>query len=505
MPRITVGKANEDGGFLVAGFDTETEFLGEPCRWANKLSRLLLPASAAGGQVRLTVGVAPEQGAQRLEVTSSGRSVGQFDLRAGWQECALDLPAASHGAEGVEIVLQCSNPHDNGWKPQCIALGKVEFAGEPASETAPEHHRAKILWGDPHIHSNYSLCGRPDNGSAEENYARAREHAKLDFAVVTDHAMHMSAADWDACVQAAEAANEEGTFITFPAFEWTSEMYGHRNVYYRRPGGGMCDFWEKPKPRDLWQFLEDQPDSLVVPHHPIRAEHMLDWAFSDDSREPLVEIYSGWGSSEYWGDPLQERDKAVPGCSVRDALARGLRVGFVAGGDAHWYRPGAAGLTAVLAEELTREALWTALGERRCYATSGARIELDFRLNGHPMGSVLSGNQYSFRSFYPLHITAAVKGTAPIAKIEVISNGAVVHTHTQTCASDLWVRGFEGEFTTTFSHVIEAPGAYCPFEGDAARTNQLADVSRYYYLRVEQVDRHAAWSSPIYLRFEPTE
>ena len=44
-------------------------------------------------------------------------------------------------------------------------------------------------------------------------------------------------------------------------------------------------------------------------------------------------------------------------------------------------------LTGVWAEALTREALFEALWARRCFATNGARVMLDVRVNGMPMGS----------------------------------------------------------------------------------------------------------------------
>ena len=45
------------------------------------------------------------------------------------------------------------------------------------------------------------------------------------------------------------------------------------------------------------------------------------------------------------------------------------------------------GLTAVQAEELTRDAVFNALRERRCYGTSGVKILLDLEVDGFPMGS----------------------------------------------------------------------------------------------------------------------
>jgi hypothetical protein len=80
-------------------------------------------------------------------------------------------------------------------------------------------------------------------------------------------------------------------------------------------------------------------------------------------------------------------------------LARGDRTGFFAATDTHLGLPGCppagapreapAGLTAVLARELTRGAVFDALRARRCYATMGTRHLVWFEANGHPMGQDL--------------------------------------------------------------------------------------------------------------------
>ncbi|MEZ4621453.1 MAG: DUF3604 domain-containing protein [Caldilineaceae bacterium] len=68
------------------------------------------------------------------------------------------------------------------------------------------------------------------------------------------------------------------------------------------------------------------------------------------------------------------------------------------------------GLTCVLAESLTRNAIFDALKNRRCYGTTGPRIDLDFSVNGYLMGSVIEADG-------PLQIAANVRGTAAIESL----------------------------------------------------------------------------------------
>lgn len=71
------------------------------------------------------------------------------------------------------------------------------------------------------------------------------------------------------------------------------------------------------------------------------------------------------------------------------------------------------GVTAFLASELTREALWEAIAARRCYATDGPRMRLAVTADGHPMGS-----EYSTDDF-PL-VAVEAEGTAGIEQVDLL-------------------------------------------------------------------------------------
>src|SRR4029079_11849259 len=102
-----------------------------------------------------------------------------------------------------------------------------------------------------------------------------------------------------------------------------------------------------------------------------------------------------------------------------DALRRGYRFGVIAGSDGVDGRPGNShpghmgvrnvrgGLTAVMAPELTREALWDALAHRRCYATTGERILLEVFAGAASMGDTLETDTTPA-------FDVRVEGTAPL-------------------------------------------------------------------------------------------
>jgi hypothetical protein len=130
--------------------------------------------------------------------------------------------------------------------------------------------------------------------------------------------------------------------------------------------------------------------------------------YFDEELGPLVEVLSCWGEFEWL---------------LWDAFDKGYRVGVICNSDGHKGRPGAegpgagqfgiwGGLTCVLAESLTRRSVFEALKQRRCYGTSGPRIDLDFTVDGQPMGSCFDAGS-------TVRVQARVHGTAPIEALEL--------------------------------------------------------------------------------------
>jgi hypothetical protein len=371
----------------------------------------------------------------------------------------------------------------------------------------------RLFWGDIHVHT--VLCdGMLEPG---EYYRRARDEEGLDFAAVTLHdtmARLLPSGleyEWELIKDLAERYNEPGRFAVFVGYEWSDHGQGHRGVIYAP--------WEKD-PR-LFGFpdpgsstaggLEERLEgyhALVIPHHTAwRRIFLLPWNWAkfihmkipgpytwwgpDSEKQRLVEIYSDHGSSECYhsshpiahgkAGALMPRflwdDRCRPGMGnyVQEALARGLRLGIIAGSDRHDHAadervhpmsiyPG--GLTAVWAEELTAESLWRSLWNRRAYGTTGARIHLEFYADDAPMGS-----EYFTRGRPRLH--GRIIAAAPVKRAELLR-------HDGNGYGTAWSRS--GGEEISFDLV-----------------DREAEGEAFYYLRVEQVDGHCAWSSPIWI------
>jgi len=368
----------------------------------------------------------------------------------------------------------------------------------------------KVFWGMIHGHSEIS----DGAGSLDHYFTYMRDECGLDFGVTGDHDHLWETTDemWQLTQAAVAKYNEPGRFTTFLGYEWAKWRKngdGDRNVYYlhdRRPLFRSDDEYY-PTPDDLFKTLKEET-ALIIPHHSAEIGNHCDWKDHDEEKERLVEIYSCWGSSErsvHQGNPFPVKPAGeksgvpldageVPAGFVQRALELGWRVGFTGGGDDHLGHPGddtihdivpweyKCGLMAVQTKENTRQSIWEALWNRRCYATTGARIIVDFQVDGYPMGSEILLSQHPELAT-KRKVSVSVQGTEQVKSVEVVRNNQDVYTH-QADSLDVT---FQWEDQEKLAEINFPPARYCstPFT--------------FYYLRVTQIDGEMAWVSPIWI------
>jgi hypothetical protein len=435
---------------LVLGDDGALALFG---RGSHNFWRQDLNVAGFGARVALSDG----------EWGSRGRYVAAIKLRDG-------VLIARRDRRGIEVDL---TPPIQGGAPvlrparvdwsEPSATARVERAADPA-----RRHGLTTLFGDIQQHSAHS----DGLGSAHEAYLRARYRYGDDFVALTDHEAFLGKrtgpGEWEYLQRVAELYDAPGQFATLYAYEWTGKAFpgpGHKCVYFPARGAPIVSRDDVPEGRALVQAVRAL-GGFASPHH-------IGWTGADepghdDEGQPLWEICSCHGCYEHVDHPLGQRGE------LREQMAdvmlrRGHRFGFTASSDSHgllWHHgearkrdPYRTGLTAVQARALTREAIMEALCARRCYATSGAKILLDVRADGAPMGSAL-GDRVAAR------FEVQVQGT------DVIRNIALVGAE-----------GVLAEFTP------DAP---------AASVEARAE-SPFVYVRVTQADGEMAWSSPVFL------
>lgn len=292
-------------------------------------------------------------------------------------------------------------------------------------------------FGDLHNHNQIGYA----QGSLDRAFEIARNH--LDFFAFTPHSywpdmgaydgaiankwvngFHVAKARWPDVVKLARQYDEPGRFVTFLAYERHGTQEGDYHILFPDLEG---DYELIEDLKELQQFARRR-GCLLIPHHPAnRLGHRgSDLRLLDPRVSPVLEIYSEWGCAEHDRAPQPYKRHTEGGRwtkhTLQQYLREGHRLGVIASTDDHLGYPGAyrEGLAAVKAESLTREALFDALRNRRCYAVTGDRIELDFTCNGHMMGQELPYTRQR-----ELHISVA--GWDEIDRVEVLKNNRVIH------------------------------------------------------------------------------
>lgn len=362
---------------------------------------------------------------------------------------------------------------------RCLVPGDtVKALANPVNVV--DHADYRIYWGDLNGHSDISSGIRPRG----VYFWYAKAVALLDFVALTDNdAWEDRSLDGDTFAEGMETSmkdlEEPGRFVGLPAFEWTSTTYGNRLVYFPEPPETLPTVaagYDTPA-----KLLSALPEGVLVAiPHPSGSETNPPVAPSSVSSENLVEIYSKAGIFES-GMSHRPSTRETAGSFVTDLLKDGLRPGFIADSDTRLTTPGnprpvphgdfpySGGLTAVLARELTREAVLDALREHRCYATTGPRYLLEFTVDGHVMGSQLrvpTGHEAS--------VYGSLGSTTNWVRVEIMAPEGTLAVLTPEPGD---------------SDVVELTAKTAPVTGPT-----------WVYLRGVDELGGMAWSSPIFLQ-----
>lgn len=297
--------------------------------------------------------------------------------------------------------------------------------------------------------------------------------------------------------------NEDYRFTTYLGFQWfgNTPEEGLRQILYTKDNKPILRHKDSKSSALKKIYKSHTPkDMMGIPSFSMAKGMETTFINFTPEYERVVEIYNAWGSSECLekeGNPRPITSEDKTGVfesekgSIRKALNNNHRFGFVAGGlddrgiYSEFYESGqvqySPGLTAILAIEQTREALWQALHNRCCYATTGERIIVGFSIANIFMGNELNTKTKPGLNFNR-HITGYVAGTDILEEITIIRNGLPFHTiRPNTTHID-----FVFDDTESLPKIaLKSPDERPPFV--------------YYYIRVTQKNGHMAWASPIWL------
>ncbi|WP_265110810.1 DUF3604 domain-containing protein [Halosolutus halophilus] len=374
---------------------------------ANQL-RAFAPSNAESGD-EVTVRVRAED--------YWGNTAARYEGRLRVEGEALDSPVTVTASEGLAIA-------DVVLAEEGVHRLRVADADRSDLETTTNpvrcgHDDARpTYWGDIHGQSGETV----GTGTIQRYFRYLRENAHLDFGSHAANDFQITDEFWNTIQEQVREHHDPGTFVTFLCYEWSpnTSVGGDHNVYFkgdeaeihRSSSWQIADGYEKHEGTypvsELYAVYEDRDDVLIIPHQGGRPAVLDDL---DPELTPFVEITSVWGIFEWFG---------------QEALERGYEVGFVGGSDDHTGRPGASYPTntadwsfpikgpvmAAKAEDLTRDALWESFTERRVYGTTGARIFLDVRVDGTPMGGETKVEEDPA-------VDVTVNGTAPLRQVDL--------------------------------------------------------------------------------------
>jgi hypothetical protein len=296
--------------------------------------------------------------------------------------------------------------------------------------------------------------------------------------------------------------NEEQRFCTFLGFQYPSEEGLRQIIYFKDLKPLLRRKEAKSSVLPKVQKLLNPKEALIIPSFTMGKGHETDFKHLDPELEKIVEIYNAWGSSECSakeGNTRPIRSTSKKGVqetetgSILNALKKGHRFGFVAGGlddrgiysdffenDQVQYSPG---LTAVLSTDQTKDAIVSALTRRSCYATTGARIIVGLNIAGTNMGGELN-TKAKPGLVINRHIIGYVAGTAPLKEVVLLRNGTPI--------KQLPIKDFALDFAFDDSEHL----SQCALPSSGEKPHFV-----FYYLRVTQQDGHIAWSSPIWVDY----
>ncbi len=285
------------------------------------------------------------------------------------------------------------------WKEVRLPFENLRKTDRPRNDLpGGESGKYHLFWVDLHCHSAASI---EMEGEPDELGHYARHKAQIDGLTVSDNdcfwnlhtrqnVRHLKDYEWDYVKGNAMVLNEPGQFAMFPGYEMTvtdrvDSGRDHRSV--------MSD--DDEMEMDLLHFKYKEAHSKGERHTHKDTRECIAW-FKEKGYLPLPHPHHGkwnlYDTDVEWGIDLCAA--WMINIDLYDIYFKYLNAGhkfaFTGSGDSHHRNPGLSGaLTGIWAERLDRTAFLNAIKARRCYATAGQKILIEFTINDQMMGSSL--------------------------------------------------------------------------------------------------------------------
>jgi hypothetical protein len=358
-----------------------------------------------------------------------------------------------------------------------------------------------VFWGQ--LHSDSTDFKNYDEIEMSLRSARDKHALQFFSTSCNENVKSTSSEEWKIINTQVAEFNEEERFVTMLGFQWSGKPNdeGARQFIYAKDNRALLRKSDT-KSNQLKKIYNthSEKELISIPSMTMVSDFAYNFKNFNPEFERVVEIYNGFGSSECStkkGNTYPLKTRGIKECddgSIIEALNNNLRFGFVAGG---LNRQGfykdllqsrneySQGLTAILALEYSRETLFQALYDRKCYATTGERIIVTFHIANLTMGSESStAEKPGF--LFNRNIHGQIAGCGPFKKVSIIRNGQVIHSY----------KNMPQQFNIDFDDEE-------PFEKVVLKGGPQKKPFAYYYMRAERENGQMAWSSPIWIDLEP--
>jgi predicted metal-dependent phosphoesterase TrpH len=319
-----------------------------------------------------------------------------------------------------------------------------------------------VYFGTLHNHSNVS----DGLGTPNDAYYYAYRYSDYDFFGLADHDLLIEPSEWEAMKIAADKFNKDGEFTTFRGFEWSSDV-GHVAVVNSEE---YCSC--KVEPEDTFTGLlnwVNKHECVAFFNHPGREDvaHNEFNHFTDSPSDNFVGIELWNGRNEfsryYYNDGYFPNDDKKS--FYDEANSRGWKLGATGSEDNHRGDHGnyTQKRLVILADTLTRTALYDALKARRFYSTLDKTLALSFKVGENEMGASIKSGAHNFI------VSASDTENEIFTIVQIYKNGKRLNE---------W---------NIIEMYVSITGTIDTSPGD------------YYYVKVTQQDGNEAISSPIFI------
>src|SRR5271157_35412 len=339
----------------------------------------------------------------------------------------------------------------------------------------------RILRGDFHRHTEISADGAGD-GSVEDYFRYMMDAAAMDTGIISDHnAGGDNEYTWWRTEKAIDLFHIKDFYTPLFGYE-RSVRYpnGHRNVVFAERGVRTLPTSEAENQGKvasgpiLYPYLKQHRGICML--HSLATEQGSDYRDNDPEVEPLVEIYQGYHANyEYEGSPRGEsanyqvlvHEKYEAAGFYWNGLAKGYKLGVESSSD---HISTHSSYTMIYTSSLDRTDIVESMRQRHAYGATD-NIIVDFQAVDAQGHTYLMGD--AFAAPASPHFKIKVFGTDTLQQVEIIKDGKFVFTTSPKSKS------------TEFTYIDNAPP-----QGES-----------WYYVRVTQLDRNLAWSSPIWVKY----